>query len=123
MGLFDGVKKLLAGETISFEKTTHVNLAADRLTADRQGYIGRWRGPNTDLVIQPDGTVTYRHAETVEDTTRSDSVSGPIDSFDGASFLVGILGKNRRFEVTEAPHPGDDGRMTMTVDGEQLHHD
>jgi len=112
---------LLAGEAIGFEKTTHVNLAADRLTAERQGYIGRWRGPHTDLVIEPDGSVTYRHAETVGDTTTSDSVSGPIDSFDGASFLVGILGNNRRFDVAEPPRAGDDGRMTMTVDGEQLH--
>jgi hypothetical protein len=54
------------------------------------------------------------------DATNTESVSSPIDSFDGASFAVGILGKYRRFEVTTPPQPDDAGRMTMTVNGERL---
>jgi len=120
VGIFDKAKKLLAGETISFERTTHVNLAANLLTGDKESYIGEWRSPNTILTIKADGTVDYHREETVGDTTNTDSVSGPIDSFEGPSFLVGVLGHNKRFEVAEPPSEDDDGRMTMTVNGERL---
>ncbi len=120
MGILDKAKKLLAGETISFEKTTHVNLAANLLTDDKQVYVGTWRGPNTDLVIGPDGTVEYRRQETVGDTTNSSSVSGPIDSFDGASFVVGVPGNHTRFDVFGPPEPDDTGQVTMIVNGDRL---
>jgi hypothetical protein len=120
VGLLSGAKKLLSGEAISIQRMTHTSPAADLLSGDRQSYVGRWRSAGTELTISPDGTVEYRHLETVGDTTRSDALSGPIDSFDGASFAVGMLGKTRRFDVTEPPRPADDGRMAMTVDGERL---
>ncbi len=115
MGFFDAVKTLLSGGEISFEKTTHVNLAANLLTEDKQNYIGEWRGANTNLLIKPDGTIDYRREETVGDATNTDSVSGPINNFDGASFMVGVLGNNTRFEVETLPING-----TMRVNGERL---
>ena len=119
MGFFDAIGKLLSGGEISFEKTTHVNLAKNLLTEDRQNYIGEWRGENTNLSIKPDGTVDYRREETVGDTTNTDSVSGPINGFHGASFTVGVLGSNTQFEVSQSPRM-ENGVMTMTVNGEKL---
>jgi hypothetical protein len=120
MGFFSTIGKLLSGETISFEKTTHINLAQNLLTADRQNYIGEWRGANTNLLIKADGAIEYRRSEVVGDTTNTDTVSGPINNFDGTSFTVGILGQNTRFEIAEPPHQNGNGRMTMTVNGERL---
>ncbi len=120
MGFFSTIGKLVSGETISFEKTTHINLAANLLTEDKQNYIGEWRGANTNLLIKPDGTVEYRREETIGDTTNTDTVSGPINSFYGASFMVGVLGSNTKFEVSEPPHQNSNGGMTMNVNGEQL---
>ncbi|HEX9962787.1 MAG TPA: hypothetical protein VGB00_17785 [Pyrinomonadaceae bacterium] len=120
MGFFDAVKTLLSGGEISFEKTTHVNPAKNLLNADRQSYIGEWRGANTNLSIKADGAIEYRRSEVVGDTTNTDTVSGPINNFDGASFTVGVLGRNTRFEIVEPPHQNGNGRMTMTVNGERL---
>ncbi len=115
MGFFDAIGKLISGETISFEKTTHVNLAKNLLTEDKQNYVGEWRGANVNLLIRPDGTIDYRREETVGDTTNTDSVSGPINNFDGASFTVGVLGNNTRFEISAPPVNG-----MMNVNGERL---
>jgi hypothetical protein len=120
MGFFDAVKTLLSGGEISFEKTTHINTAQNLLTGDKQNYIGEWRGANVNLLIKPDGAIEYRREETVGDTTNTDTVSGPINNFDGASFTVGVLGQNTRFEIVEPPHPNGNGRTTMTVNGERL---
>jgi hypothetical protein len=115
MGFFEAIGKLLSGGEISFEKRTHVNTAENLLTADRQIYIGEWRGQNTNLLIKADGTIDYRREETISETTNTDAVTGPINAFQGASFTVGILGQNTRFEIDELPTNG-----TMTVNGERL---
>ena len=119
MGFLDTIGKLFSGETISFEKTTHINTAQNLLTADKQIYIGEWRGANTELVIKPDGAIDYRREEVTGDTTNTDTVSGPINSFYGASFMVGVLGSNTRFDVSQPPRE-ENGVMTMTVNGEKL---
>ena len=115
MGFFDAIKTLISGGEISFEKTTHVNLAENLLTADRQNYIGEWRGANANLLIRQDGTIDYRREETIGDTTNTDTVSGPINNFDDASFTVGVLGQNTRFQIDQPPVNG-----SMTVNGERL---
>lgn len=119
MGFFDAVKTLLSGGEISFEKTTHVNLAKNLLTEDRQNYVGEWRGATMNLLIRPDGTIDYRREETIGDTTNTDTVSGPINMFSGASFQVGVLGQNTQFDVSNPPQM-ENGAMTMTVNGERL---
>lgn len=120
MGFFSTIGKLLSGESVSFEKTTHINLAQNLLTADRQNCIGEWRGENTRLSIKPNGTIEYSREETIGDTTNTNTVSGPINSFSGTSFSVGVLGQNTQFKIAEAPRRNDDGTMTMNVNGEQL---
>ena len=115
MVFFDAIKTLVSGGEISFEKRTHVNLAENLLTADRQNYIGEWRGANTNLLIKQDGTIDYRRREIVGDTTNTVTVTGPINNFDGASFTVGVLGQNTRFEIDTPPING-----SMTVNGERL---
>ncbi len=120
MGFLSTIGKLLSGETITFEKTTHVNPAQNLLTADRQNYIGEWLGENTRLLIKPDGTIEYAREEIFGDTTNTNTISGPINSFSAASFSVGVLGQNMRFEISEAPRQNDDGTMTMNVNGERL---
>lgn len=120
MGFFDAVKTLLSGGEISFEKTTHINTAKNLLTEERQNYVGEWRGATMNLLIKPDGTIDYRREEIVGDATNTDSVSGPINTFNGASFMVGVLGSNTQFEVSEPPHENGNGRMAMTVNGERL---
>ena len=119
MGFFDAIGKLLSGGGLSFEKTTHVNLAANLLTEDKQDYIGEWTNSTTRLLIKTDGTIEYRHEETVGDTTHTDTVSGPINNFDGASFTVGVLGSNTRFEVLQPPTE-ENGAWQMNVNGENL---
>jgi len=119
MGFFDAIGKLLSGGELSFEKTTHVNLAANLLTEDKQDYIGEWRNPTTRLLIKTDGTIEYQREETVGDTTNTNTVSGPINNFDGASFTVGVLGKNTRFHVLQPPTM-ENGAMMMNVNGDTL---
>jgi hypothetical protein len=115
MGFFSTIGKLLSSETISFEKRTHVNTAENLLTGDKQNYVGEWRGASTNLSIKPDGTINYRRVTTVGETTNTDTISGPVNQFDGASFVVGVLGQNTRFEVAAPPVDG-----TMIVNGEAL---
>ncbi len=115
MGFFDAIKTLVSGGEISFEKTTHINLAKNLLDGDRQNYIGEWRGANANLLVKPDGTIEYRREETVGDSTNTDTVSGPINNFDGANFTVGVLGNNTHFQVDAPPANG-----SMTVNGERL---
>lgn len=119
MGFFDAVKTLLSGGEISFEKTTHINTAQNLLTEDKQNYIGEWQGATMNLLIKTDGTVNYVREEIIGDTTNTDTVSGPINSFYGASFMVGVLGQNTQFNVSEPPR-NENGVMTMTVNGERL---
>ncbi len=119
MGFFSTIGKLISGETVSFEKTTHINLAENLLTTDKQNYIGEWRGAHTNLLIKADGTIDYRREETVGDTTNTDTVSGPINNFDGASFTVGVLGNNTRFHVLQPPTE-ENGAFLMNVNGENL---
>ncbi len=119
MGFFDAIGKLVSGETLSWEKTTTVNTAENLLTGDKQIYIGEWTNSATNLLIKPNGTIEYRREETIGDTTNTDSVSGPINSFYGASFIVGVLGQNTKFDVSQMPTM-ENGAMIMTVNGEKL---
>lgn len=72
-------------------------------------------GANTNLLIKEDGTVEYRREEIIGDSTNTDTLSGPINAFDGAGFTVGVLGNNTHFQVDA---PLADG--SMTVNGERL---
>ena len=82
---------------------------------DKSDYVGEWRAPDMSLLITRDGRVEYWRTEGMSKT----SVSGPLQSFDGDDFTVGVGFMSTRFDVTVPPHEAD-GEWTMTVDGVRL---
>ena len=90
------------------------------IPADKQGYVGTWTGEGTELTITPEGEVRFRESKTVVTadgtSSKSRSVTGPIARWEGASFVVGMMGRDTAFRVDAPPTP--DGRMT--VDGVAL---
>lgn len=119
MGLFDTIGKLFSGESVSWGTSSTVNLTKNMLTADKAAYIGEWIGAGTRLHIKPDGSIEYSR-QTIEDgSTNTRTVTGPINGFDGASFTVGVLGSNTRFNV-EAPPSQNGNGWTMRLNGEEL---
>lgn len=107
MGLFDAITSLFGGSKSA------------SLPADFQHYIGFWQGPTIRLSISPNGEVDYKQTIVEGTNTRNRSVTGPVSSFGGNSFNVGVLGMNTTFNVETPPHQNGDG-WTMTLDGEQL---
>ncbi len=107
MGLFDAITSLFTGSK------------SEPLPADKQNYIGTWRGETVRLSISPNGDVDYKQSIVEGSNTRNRSVTGPINSFDGDGFNVGVLGMNTAFKVERAPQQVGDG-WTMVLDGEEL---
>ena len=83
---------------------------------DKMEYIGTWASDKVTLTITENGRVEY-HKNT--SAVSSKSISGPIQKFDGNNFIVGALGINTTFVVSEQPHM-EAGVTKMTVDGEEL---
>ncbi len=106
MGLFDIITDLFTGAPAS-------------LPTDKQTYAGQWQGATITLGITPEGDVDYKQSIVEGTTTRNRSVTGPIKSFDGDGFIVGLLDSNTRFEVQRPPHT-DGATWKMTLDGEEL---
>jgi hypothetical protein len=89
--------------------------AAVPVPADKQDYIGDWRGKTSSLSIAPNGYVSYER----QDGNISESVSGPITKFESRGFTVNALIVTREFKVESAPVRGN-GVWKMTVNGEAL---
>lgn len=85
------------------------------LPPDKADYAGRWRGGGIDLVISPEGRVEYVKQQGKGRT----EISGPLQGWQGDSFVVGVMTVKTKFEVTEPPHEVD-GAWKMTVDGVEL---
>ena len=88
---------------------------AKPLPADRQAYVGDWRGNGVSLLITEDGNVVYHRRE--GDT--SVSLDLPMKRFDGDDFEVGLGPLVTRFDVGQPPKEVD-GEWTMEVDGRML---
>ena len=88
---------------------------AKPLPADRQAYVGDWRGNGVSLLITEDGNVVYHRRE--GDT--SVSLDLPMKGFDGDDFEVGIGPLVTRFDVGQPPKEVE-GEWTMEVDGRML---
>lgn len=88
------------------------------IPADKKDYIGNWSANGMKLDISKNGKVEYERKK--ENSTTS--VSAPIQKFDGDDIVVGALGMNTVFDVTEKPHQVD-GKWKMTVDGVELTRD
>jgi hypothetical protein len=88
---------------------------AEPLPPDKADYAGHWRAPGVDLVIDPGGQVEY----TKKQGAGYVEISGPIKTYDGDDFVVGVMVMTTRFDVT-APPRLEGGVWTMTVDGTRL---
>jgi hypothetical protein len=82
---------------------------------ERSDYVGEWKHPAMYLLITQDGSVRYRRIRGGATT----SIDGPLRSFDGANFEVGIWPMVTTFEVATPPHQRA-GTWYMVVDGLEL---
>ena len=57
------------------------------LPADKAEFAGHWRGGGVDLVIRPEGHVTYEKAEGKGRV----QVEGPLQGWIGNDFVVGVM--------------------------------
>lgn len=85
---------------------------------DKKNYVGTWRNETIELKISEGGRVDYKKSK----DGLSSSVNGPIQKYEGNNFVVGALGINTTFVVSEAPKEID-GVWKMTVDGNELARD
>lgn len=67
------------------------------------------------LLLTQDGSVRYKRLKGGATT----SVTGPLERFEGNSFIVGIGPLNTTFDVSQPPHE-ESGAWKMTVDGVEL---
>jgi hypothetical protein len=82
---------------------------------EKIAYVGTWEGVGFQLTIYEDGGVDYRRVKGKSATT----VTGPLKSFKGNDFVVGVLFITTTFEVQHPPYlEGDD--WFMVVDGVEL---
>lgn len=85
------------------------------LPPDRRQYEGEWHNPVMDVVIRPDGSVSY----TRRHENHTTSINAPLKEFDGNDFVVGVAFFTTRFHVTTPPYVVN-GQWRMVVDGQEL---
>jgi hypothetical protein len=89
-----------------------------KVPADKKNYIGTWKSEEVFLDISENGSVDYKRTTDGSST----SINAPIQKFEGNNFIVGALGFNTTFIVSEVPHQ-EKGVWMMTVDGRELTRD
>src|SRR5687767_4188362 len=87
-----------------------------KVPADKQDYIGLWTSSEIMLSISSGGRVEYEK----KSGGSSKSIKAPIQKFEGNNFVVGALGINTTFVVSDPPHKDSTGVWKMTVDGNEL---
>jgi hypothetical protein len=85
------------------------------LPPDKAAYAGQWQSSEMSLTIKQDGSVAYKRQNGNENT----SMNGPLKSFEGNNFVVGIGPIKTTFVVSTPPHE-DQGKWKMVVDGVEL---
>jgi hypothetical protein len=88
---------------------------AKPIPPERASYVGEWEAPGMSLLITQDGSVAYKRLF----GGASKQVRGPLKSFEGNNFAVGIGFIATTFQVSAAPHADGDA-WKMTVDGVEL---
>ncbi len=88
---------------------------SEPLPVDKLDYQGDWQNAYIRLVINRDGTVSYK--KVIDGITTT--IDAPIKSFVGNDIEVGIGWFTTVFKVSEPPLLID-GRWHMTVDGHRL---
>ena len=89
---------------------------AQPLPPEKSSYAGNWQSGAMELRITQDGDVAYKR-RIGSNTTKS--VRGPLRSFEGNNFIVGVWPLKVTFEVSAPPHEVQ-GSWKMTVDGVEL---
>jgi hypothetical protein len=87
-----------------------------KVPADKQDYVGLWTSSEIMLSISAGGRVEYEKRSGGSKKT----ISAPIQKFEGNNFVVGALGINTTFVVSDPPHQDSTGAWKMTVDGNEL---
>lgn len=87
-----------------------------KVPEDKKEYVGFWKSSEVTLSIQEGGRVEYEK----KSGSSSKKISAPIQKFEGNNFVVGALGINTTFEVSDPPHQDSSGVWKMTVDGTEL---
>ena len=82
---------------------------------EKRNYVGTWEGVGFHLTITDDGSVDYRRVQGKHTKT----VTGPVKSFEGDDFVVGVLFITTHFEVQHPPYKDGD-EWLMVVDGVEL---
>ena len=82
---------------------------------EKRNYVGTWEGVGFHLTITEDGSVDSRRVQGKRTTT----VAGPVKSFEGDDFVVGVLFITTTFEVQHPPYKDGD-EWLMVVDGFEL---
>ena len=105
----------LASRSSIFLLIAFLSACGDPLPQEKLGYAGEWRSETMWLQILEDGSVSYQRVKKGITT----KVNGPIQEFQGDSFVVGFGPFKTTFVVSKPPHMSN-GKMQMVVDGELL---
>ena len=82
---------------------------------EKSAYVGEWQEKTMYLLITQDGSVRYKRLKGGATT----SIEGPLKSFDGNNFAVGIGPMSSMFVVDKPPYQ-DGQTWKMMVDGVEL---
>lgn len=94
-----------------------INCSGAPLPSDKTNYAGVWESEVMHLAITADGRVEYKRI----DGGGTRSVSGPIRSYQGDDFEVGIPFISTVFKVNKTPYIAEGtGKWRMVVDGVEL---
>ncbi len=85
------------------------------LPDNKLDYAGEWQSAEMGILIEPDGTVTYKRLTDMGAT----SVNGSIQGFQGDDFVVGLGPFTTTFTVSETPNY-QHGEWHMVIDGVRL---
>ena len=79
---------------------------------EKSAYVGEWQEKSMVLIITADGSVRYERLK----KGATVSVTGPLKSFDGDGFSVGLGPFATKFTVNRPPYQ-QEGHWKMEVDG------
>ena len=82
---------------------------------EKRTYVGTWEGVGFHLTISDDGGVNYRRVN----GNNTKTVTGPVKSFNGDDFVVGVLFITTTFTVQHPPYM-EGNEWLMVVDGVEL---
>jgi hypothetical protein len=82
---------------------------------EKRTYVGTWEGVGFHLTITDAGSVNYRRVN----GNYTKKVTGPVKSFEGDDFVVGVLFITTTFKVQHPPYM-EGNEWLMVVNGVEL---